>query len=364
MKTIHVLSPGPTGGAETVVLNLVRGLGASGNPAAIAAIINEQDHPYVAAARASGIEVIEIREGGRQYHRQASAIARAAKEVGARLIHTHGYLADVIGNWAGKKANLPVVSTLHGFTVAGRRAYLYDIPLRWAHRHASAVVAVSPPIVARLQSRGVKAERIQLIPNAWYKSGSVLDRREARRALGVADDGRRVGWVGRLSPEKGADVFIDSVARLTDPSVGVSIVGDGNERAALELRAAAAGVTEQVRWHGLVPSAERFLRAFDALVLSSRTEGTPMVLLEAMAAGVPIVSTAVGGVPHMLSDSEALLVESERPDLLAAAIAASLGDASLASARAAAALARVQRDFNAEPWINRHVSLYRDLAGV
>jgi glycosyltransferase involved in cell wall biosynthesis len=341
----------------------VRALSAEGCAGALAAIVSSANHPFVVAARGCGVHVVEIREGGRRYDRQAGAIARAALETGANVIHTHGFLADVMGNWAGKKTGLPVVSTLHGFTVAGRRAFLYDFPVRWAHRHAAAVIAVSPPIVEKLQRRGVEPRRIRLIPNALYKNDALLDRVAARKKLNVEPAGFRVGWVGRLSAEKGPDVFIDAVGAVGPSDIKVSIIGDGREHAALVERAARAGVAARIQWHGLVPFAERVLRAFDVLVLSSRTEGTPMVLLEAMAAGVPIIATTVGGVPHMLSPSEATLVEPERADLLAAAIRDCIANPAAASARARAASDRVERDYGASRWTAQHIALYEEIAG-
>lgn len=361
LRTIHILAPGPTGGAETVAQNLAHGLIQQGDPATIAALVPDDQHPYVVACEARGIRVIPICENPRKYWRQARRIADAARETNSHVIHTHGFLADVMGNWGGEIAKLPVVSTLHGFTVAGRRAYLYDLPARWAHKHANAVVAVSESVVTRLRSRGVRPERIHLLPNAWYSRGELLDRAEARRQIGVPTDGFRVGWIGRLTPEKGGDVFINAIAALRDTNIRVSLLGDGPDRAELEAFAASRGVTDAIRWHGMVPFAERYLKAFDLLVMSSRTEGTPMVLLEAMAAGIPIVTTGVGGIPQMLSPNEAILVESERPDALAAAIRQSFDDESSARRRAEAARERLDRDFSATSWINRHRDLYRSV---
>jgi glycosyltransferase involved in cell wall biosynthesis len=363
MKTLHVISPLPAGGAETVVLNLTTGLQAAGHPAVIAAIIGESDsdHPFVAAARLRGIEVAEIREGHRRYDRQTAAIGRAAAAHGVGVIHTHAPLADVMGHWAARRTGLPSVSTLHGFTVPGRRTMLYDIAVRWAHRHADAIVAVSTPIVSRLEQRGVRRDHIRLIPNAWHPGASPLDAAAARRELGVDPGIPHVGWVGRCAFEKGADVLIDAITALRHPSICFSIIGDGKLRPEIEARARAAGVMNQIRWHGTIPSAERILRAFDMLVLSSRSEGTPMVLLETMAANVPIVTTSVGGIPEMLSSGEALLVPPECPDLLAAAIRNSLDKPDAAAERAAKARARIDSDYSASSWIERHIALYSEL---
>jgi glycosyltransferase involved in cell wall biosynthesis len=116
-----------------------------------------------------------------------------------------------------------------------------------------------------------------------------------------------------------------------------------------------------VKFHGRVPNAATLLRAFDVVVLSSRTEGTPMVLLEAMGAGVPIVATRVGGVPDMLNDDEALLVNPEDPRALAEAIRTALADPAASATRAARARARIDAEFSNKAWLERHIALYRSI---
>src|SRR5204863_9155237 len=112
----------------------------------------------------------------------------------------------------------------------------------------------------------------------------------ARQLLRVAVDEFRIGWVGRLSAEKGADVLIDALPLVRDLPLGVSIVGEGSaaEQRSLLARARRSGVTQRIQWHGLVPHAPRLYKAFDVFGLRSRTWGTPAVLLAATAAGAAI----------------------------------------------------------------------------
>ncbi len=114
-----------------------------------------------------------------------------------------------------------------------------------------------------------------------------------------------------------------------------------------------------------MPGAGSLLPAFDLLMLSSRTEGTPMVLFEAMEAGVPIVATAVGGVPDVLTESEGWLVPAGSSAALAAAAGEALGNGEEAKRRAARAAERLRREFAVGPWVDAHVALYREiLAGA
>ena len=161
--------------------------------------------------------------------------------------------------------------------------------------------------------------------------------------------------MGRLSREKGIDVFVDAMARLlAADAVAGCVVGDGPERAREEARAGSS-----ISWKGMLPAAGRYLAAFDVFVQSSRTEGTPMALLEAMAVEVPIVATQVGGVPDVISGNEALLVPSEDPIALATAIASVLADPEPAAVRAHLAKQRLVTTFSADAWLDRHEEIYR-----
>jgi glycosyltransferase involved in cell wall biosynthesis len=140
--------------------------------------------------------------------------------------------------------------------------------------------------------------------------------------------------------------------------VTLAVLGDGPARAGLTALAEGAGVADRVHWCGVVPDAARVFSAFDALALSSRTEGTPIVLLEAMAAGVPVVATAVGGVPDVLPLDGGLLVPPEAPAALAVALRGLFDEPEAAAARALVARARVERELAVRPWADRYRDVY------
>jgi len=220
------------------------------------------------------------------------------------------------------------------------------------------VVAVSEPLYRSLRQHGIPEERLDLIPNAWDDDVEFADRRAARAVLGLPDDLPVIGWVGRLSTEKAADVMIEATRHLSDMPHVVSIIGSGSQEAALRERAAELGYEDSIRFHGTVADAATLYHAFDCLVLSSRTEGTPIVLFEAMAAGVPIVATRVGGVPDVVGESEALLVAPDDPEGLAAAIRHVLSDEAGARRRAASARERLSSAFEAVSWVRAYEDVY------
>lgn len=167
--------------------------------------------------------------------------------------------------------------------------------------------------------------------------------------------------MGRLSHEKGADVFLKSITRLADIPLVASVIGAGPEETALRALADDLGISDRVRWHGALPDAGQYFAGFDAYALSSRTEGTPMVLFEAMAAGTPIVASTVGGVPDVITPVDGWLVGAEDSDAIAAALRAVHADAAQAAARASAAKRRLREEFGADAWLSRYEHLYRRL---
>src|SRR6185312_6666653 len=156
----------------------------------------------------------------------------------------------------------------------------------------------------------------------------------------------------------GSDVAIDALAQCGD-SWELSIVGTGPERERLHDQIKNLSIEDRVTLHGEIPNAAALMSAFDAFVLSSRTEGTPIVLLEAMASGVPIIATSVGGVPDVITSDEAVLVPAETPDQIAAALMQISRDPASASRRAEAGRRRLEAGFTLGAWIARVESVYR-----
>jgi glycosyltransferase involved in cell wall biosynthesis len=297
---------------------------------------------------------------GRAYLAETRAVRELLRSGAIQVIHTHGYRSDVIGGWAARRLGVPQVTTAHGFIGGTRRGRFYEwLQLRTARR-AAAAVAVSGPIVERYATAGVPRERIHLIPNAWA-GVAPLGKEGARAVLGIRPAGPLLGWVGRLSREKGADVFLEALGHIRDLRWEAAFIGEGGQRALLEARARELGLAGRVQWLGLVPDAGRAMAAFDGFVLSSRTEGTPVALLEAMAGAVPTVATAVGGVPDVISGREAWLVPSESPERLAGALRELLNSPVGALERGRAARERLLQERGAGPWLDRHEALYRSL---
>jgi glycosyltransferase involved in cell wall biosynthesis len=367
LSVVHVCAPAEVGGLERVVQGLSVGLARRGHTVSLIAVVSPGADlaPFFAPLGPAGVRTIAVELPGRAYLRELNAVGRLILSLAPDVMHSHGYRPDLLHGWSTRRKGIATVSTLHGSSRMGGKSHLFEWIQERALRRFDAVVAVSHPLVDSLERRGVPHDRIHHVPNGWFAPSRPLPRDEARARLGLSPGDRVIGWTGRLIPIKGADVFLRALGLLDTPGWVGCVMGDGPERPALEALAEELGIGDRVRFQGAVQEAARSFAAFDAFVLSSRSEGTPMVLLEAMGAGVPVVATEVGGVPWVVErEREGWLVPSEAPDELARALRAALTDPAEAQARAGRARARVERDFAPDVWIRRHEETYRAAIAV
>ncbi len=357
LRVLHAIAPADFGGAETVVRALAQGARAAGCDVRVAVLIQHAgSHPFVAELQAAGVPVDEIRCGRRRYLSEVRALSALIRRLDADVLHTHGQHADVVGLFAAHRAGVPVISTAHGFVGGDLKNRFYQWLNGRMLRRFDAVIAVSGALARDLARKGVT--NVRTIPNGMVEQGTA-QREEARRRLELAGTGPFIGWVGRLSHEKGPDLFLDALKRLDLPGAQAVIVGSGPAQAMVEAAAgASAPVGVPVRWVGNRTGMGALLKAFDVLVLSSRTEGLPMVLLEAAAARVPIVAFAVGGIPEVLSNHSSWLASPGDCAALADGMRSALDDPDEAALRAQAAHDEILARFGQAQWLHRHWDLY------
>lgn len=245
------------------------------------------------------------------------------------LINTHNFKGLLFGWVAASLLRLPLVITQHGFTPRSRKQKFYTWLSLQLCRTASVnrVVCVAESIAALHRKASVQADKLQVIPNGLPA---------ANRSLSHMAEGPRwlAGYVGRLSSEKGPDLFLDALIPLClqHPQLDAVMLGDGPERDSLLARIEAAGLQARITLPGYQTDMSLWWRQLDALVISSRTEGTPMILLEAMQAGVPVVAFGVGGIPDVLEHRHnGLLATPADGTDLARQISTMLTDPALAS---------------------------------
>lgn len=363
LRIAHAITPAPVGGLESVVHLLASAQRARGHSVHVIATLDDasREPALLNALRSAGVPVTSVIAPGRAYVSEWRAVAEALAHVQPSVVHTHGYRADLLVAAAARRAGATTITTLHGFIGGDWKLRLYENLQRRSLHRFDAVVAVSARMASDLAAR-VDARRLHVVPNAFNASGEGKSRVQARSALGIPGDRFELGWVGRMSWEKGPDVMLRALAEPGAGNAHLSFIGDGADRHTVEQLAAALGVAGRVTFHGVRHDAPSLFRAFDAVVLSSRTEGTPIVLLEAMAARTPVIATSVGGIPDVVQAEHALVVPPDQPAAIAAAIAAVRADPAAASARAARAAARLHERYAVDPWVDAYDRIYRGIA--
>jgi glycosyltransferase involved in cell wall biosynthesis len=289
------------------------------------------------------------------------------------IVHTHTAKAGLLGRVAARLAGVPrVVHTYHGHVLHGYFSPAKTAVFRRLETHlagyADVLVAVSDEVRNDLVRFGVApAERIRVIPLGLELAhlAGPLPRGELRRAAGFADEAPLVGMVGRLVPIKDAPTFLQAARRVHEarPDARFALVGDGDERPALERLTAELGLDGALHFAGWRQDLRPVYGDLDVVVNASRNEGTPVALIEAMAAGRPVVATRVGGTPDLLGGgARGRLVPPGEPEALAGGILETLADPAAASDRRVAARDHVLSTHSVERLVRDVDALYRDLA--
>ena len=360
LRILHVIAPAPVGGAESVIQALAPEQAAMGDSVCIAAVVEARDtaaRRLFSPLREYPLRLEEIVVSARGYLREARALEAVARSHQPHVLHTHGYRSDLVAGLVGGWVGIPRVSTIHGFTGGGHRGRFYERLQRFMLRRFEAVVAVSPALVDELVTAGIPASKLHFVRNAWRPKSARWERAEARERLGIGRTGFHIGWVGRFSWEKGPDVAVRTLATANVGEMTLHFVGDGPMKATVLALADDLGVRERVRTHGLIHDAARFMSAFDVLLLTSRTEGTPMVIFEAMAAEVPVIATAVGGVPDVV-EGAGWLVPPDDPGATADVIRDVRDRPQEARRRTTEARRRLDREFSTREWAQRYRTVY------
>jgi glycosyltransferase involved in cell wall biosynthesis len=288
-------------------------------------------------SRELGIEVETLPQLGREIaplrDLQATLrLARMIRRTRPDILHTHTAKAGAVGRVAalvaGDARPAIVVHTFHGHVLRGYfgplRSRAFGLLERWLARATTALVAVSPEVRDELVRLGVAPRSKFTVVRLGIELGERIaeqnGREQTRRELGVPPDCFVVGWIGRMTAVKRTGDVLLAFRRLRDQGVDacLCLVGDGPDRDALERRAHELGIMKRTLLLGYQEDVAPFYAAFDAMVLPSANEGTPVSAIEALAAGRPVVATRVGGIPDVVRDGEdGFLVEPGAVDDLA-----------------------------------------------
>jgi glycosyltransferase involved in cell wall biosynthesis len=327
LKVLYIVTSADGGGAQKYVLDLAQHFGGD-----IAAGTQSQEL-YDQAARA-GVKTHPLHHLKREVSPRHDflaifEIAALIRRIKPDLVHLNSSKAGFLGSLAGRMAGTRVLFTAHGFFYFKRAPWLtrtvYAALEKFASLFRDQIIAVSDEDKNQALEHGIiQPAHIATVHNG-ISPVAFLSKADARNTLNLDPARILTGCIAQLYNRKAIDVLIEAVALLPNEIRGQFVVlGDGPEQAALEALIAARGLQENFLLMGFVPNAVSYLKGFDLFVLSSRREGFPYVILEALQAGLPIVATNVGGVAEALAEA-GFLVNPDAPAELAAALTQVLG---------------------------------------
>ena len=359
-RVAYVIGELGKGGAEYQLVELLRHLDRTlWEPHLI--VLSEGGY-WADEVRRLEVPLTELPRSGHLDLSRVRALRRALGTAAPAVLHTVLWAANCYGRLAALGLGIPRVVTAERNAIARPG---WEIAVERALDPLTDLYLVNAAAVAReLERHGLPARKMRVVHNGVDLRRFppfAVEREAARAAAGLPGARRLVAQVGRLTPQKDYPTYLQAVARVAARHADVDflVVGDGPDGEALRRLAGDLGIAERVHWLGLRHDVPAILAGVDVLVLASRYEGLPNVVIEAMAAGAVVVATDVGGCRELVaSEREGILIEPGQPDALAVAVSSLLDDDERRRTMARAARARVEREFSVEAMVRGTCALY------
>jgi glycosyltransferase involved in cell wall biosynthesis len=358
---IQLISTGGFYGAERTLLELATFLRDQGWDSRIVALEGDGAGELIRRAAERDISGESYVPAGRlgilpMLGRLRAMLARVPRAI----VHSHGYKPDILLAALGVPRRLPCLATCHSWYRETAKLKALEYLDKRAVSRFDHVVAVSEEIFRELRASGTPAGRLSRIDNGI--SAPVVDahrRDEIRAEWKLAPGEKVIVQIGRLAKSKRNELLLKAVANLPrDIAARVVFVGDGEERAALTAYARDVGIDGRVIFAGYRRDAPAIMAAADVLAITSNKEGLPIVILEAMAVGCPIIATAVGSIPEVLSSKSAWIIPVDDDVALVRALREALGETLPARARAAEAKSVFFGSYQRDVMGQRYLDLY------
>ncbi len=373
MRILQLITGLGQGGAEQIVFDLASRLDRGRYEVSVCSMLDVSDSQgvYVGKLKDAGVGVMSLSLTRKWQLGRAMALEQLLRDLRPDVLHCHMFHANVLGRWLGRRAGIPaIIATVH---VVERRWRPWRFWLeRKTDRLGTITVCVSNAVLEFHSARvRIPRERFVVIPNgidtAFFERPS-RGRGDVRAELGVRPGARIVGSVGRLDRQKGHRHLIRAFAEIAGGirDAELVIVGDGPELASLRAISARSGCADRIHLVGRRSDVPDLLAAFDVFVMPSTYEGFGLALVEAMAAGVPVVASAVDSLPDVLGADEpggpaGWLVPPADPAALAEAIRDALVNPS--PERTARAQVRARERFDVAAMVRGYAELYDSVAG-
>jgi glycosyltransferase involved in cell wall biosynthesis len=307
MHIVQLMASPFFGGPERQMLGLAQALPRDYRTSFVSFPERGLCRPFLEEVQRRGFRGIELKHNFPQVRRSVDEVARLLRRLRADIVCCSGYKPDLIGWLAGRRAGIRTISVSHGWTGATWKVRFYELLDRLALRWMDAVVCVSEGQAVKVRQTGTPWKRVHVIrnavslgpfgePNPAYRRQLMSFFRTPRRRIVCA--------AGRLSPEKGFANLVEAAELVakSDPDIGFVIFGEGPLRGQLTRMISERNLRDHVVLPGFRKNIEDFLPHADVVALPSYTEGLPVIVLEALAARVPVVATAVGGVPEVIEN--------------------------------------------------------------
>ena len=365
MRVLQLISSGGYYGAENMLLNLAHSQKSVGCDPCLLLFYNvhQPNVELYERARSHGLSVCMLRCEGRADLRAIREIREYIRGEQVDLIHTHGYKADLYGYLAARTESRPIVATCHNWVGGTAALGIYNRLDRMALKNFSGVAAVSDAVAEQLRDLGIAEDKIHTIAN-----GIDIDRFSGAEPAWfdttVAPSGKTIGIVARLDLQKGFEYLLEAFSRLTTshPDTRLVIAGEGPDQAAIEAIADRLNMRSKIVFAGQRGDIPNVYAACDVFVLPSLNEGLPMTVLEAMAAGRPVVASNVGAIPTVVRNGETgLLVEPRDVAGLKAALDLLLSDQALSSRLASSGHEWVRQHFTSDAMAANYLRMYENV---
>lgn len=362
VRVLQIIDSMKTGGAEGLLLELCKGLVRRGYRVSVC---YNTPGPRSTEFEGEGIETFRLRPFARVDPTLVVRLMQVMHRDPPQIVHTHLFKSDMHGRFAARASGVPVVfSTLHNNDIWARRlplGRLYGLTARFT----DCLIAVSDQVKRyHVRYTGVPADKVVTIENGIDCSRFFTESQPGARVrgqLGISPDAPLFGAIGRLVPQKNHAMLIRAAAEIVRvlPNARFLVVGEGPLRSELEEQAGKLGLIPTVVFAGLRPDIPAVLSALDVLVFTSKWEGLPLALLEGMAAGKPVVATAVDGVLDVMVDgATGLLAPPDGTEALVHACLKLMEEPALRMQMGNAGRSRVLERFSIDSMIDRTISLY------
>jgi glycosyltransferase involved in cell wall biosynthesis len=364
MKILQLISSTGLYGAEKVTLLLSRELQGQGQEVYLGLLADQQGkyRETKEAAKNWGLKVQVFPCSGRLDPRAILAIRGFLKREKIAVLHAHGYKANFYALAGSAGLKIKKLTTCHNWLGTSAKMNFYRRLDQKLLRFFDTIAVVAETLERQVKSSGVAEAKVKLVANGVELRAAAGNIKDLRAAWGLAEKNKVIGTVGRLSSEKGLDVLLAAAVAVSEkyPNLKIILVGDGPERENLRSLAAKNNLSDKVIFTGKQSNVRDWLELMDIFVLPSLDEGMPLALLEAMAAGRPVIASRVGAIGQIMADGRGgMLVTAGDGEALAKAILKLLDEPVAAGNLAKQGREIVSREFSAAKMADQYLRIYQ-----